>query len=149
MSAARTSHGRAVRVAAAVRVVWGLWTLTGRARATGAHHGGGARAMTVLLGLRHVVQATLVLGRPDDPPGRGGAVDAAHAASKLLLAALSRRWRPVALGQAATATICAALAELAGRLDVAAAMRSAVTTDRGGVSSGTGHDGARIRTDGT
>jgi hypothetical protein len=63
-----------------------------------------SRAVAHLLGARHAVQG--VAGLMDWPRTRrpGIAVDLLHAASALALATLDRRWRRVALGDAAVAT---------------------------------------------
>jgi hypothetical protein len=51
-----------------------------------------------VLGLRHLLQATLTVAAPRGPvAGLGAVVDTVHAGSCLALAALSPRWRRVAL----------------------------------------------------
>ncbi len=57
-----------------------------------------------ILGARHLVQAALTWGRPTETVlVLGAGTDAAHAASMVLLGAVSRRWRAAAFADAALA----------------------------------------------
>lgn len=92
---------------AAARLGWGLFLLAapGAAlRLLGGCPTGRARTVVRVLGARHVVQAAV----EQRDGGRHrlllAAVDWAHAASGLVLAAVDRRWRRPALTDAALAT---------------------------------------------
>jgi hypothetical protein len=68
-----------------------------------------ARRVAQVLGIRHLIQAVLTAAAPE--PGVlaiGGQVDAVHAASMLLLAAVSRAGRRAALTDALTEAAFAA-----------------------------------------
>ncbi|MEV4145838.1 hypothetical protein AB0J40_19350 [Amycolatopsis sp. NPDC049691] len=62
------------------------------------------RKIAVVLAARHLVQAAAALRRPAGLVARfGWSADAAHSASMLVWAAVSRRWRAAALTNAAVA----------------------------------------------
>ena len=91
----------------AIRLGWGLFLLAAPGpalRLLGGHPTGRARTVVRVLGARHVVQAAV------EQRDRGrhrlllAAVDWAHAASGLALAAVDRRWRRPALTDAVLAT---------------------------------------------
>lgn len=67
-----------------------------------------ARVFTRVLGVRHLTQATLTLTAPQLlTPSRGAVVDGLHAATVMVLAAVSPRYRRAALVNAAlAATFC-------------------------------------------
>jgi hypothetical protein len=84
--------------------------------ATGQLPGRRARRVAQVLGIRHLIQAALTAAAPE--PGVlaiGGQVDAVHAASMLLLAAVSRAGRRAALTDALTEAALAAAGLSASR----------------------------------
>ena len=77
--------------------------------ATGQRPGRRARRVAVVLGIRHLIQAALTAAAPEPPVlATGGQVDAVHAASMLLLAAVSRGGRRAAVTDALTEAAFAA-----------------------------------------
>ena len=71
-----------------------------------------AVAVARVLGARHLLQSVVTVAAPKSWVVRAGAVvDALHGSSEVALAAVSPRWRGVALADAA----CAALLAAAGR----------------------------------
>jgi hypothetical protein len=68
-----------------------------------------ARRVAQVLGIRHLIQAALTAAAPEPAVlATGGRVDAVHAASMLLLAAVSRAGRRAALTDALTEAAFAA-----------------------------------------
>ena len=68
-----------------------------------------ARRVAQVLGVRHLIQAALTAAAPEPAVlSIGGQVDAVHAASMLLLAAVSRRGRRAAGADALTEAVFAA-----------------------------------------
>jgi hypothetical protein len=81
--------------------------------ARGGHPPRGARALTRVLGARHLVEVAIVVcSRDRRPPRWSVLVDAGHAGSMIALAGRSRRLRGDALASAAAAMILAGGAEL-------------------------------------
>ncbi len=93
---------------------WGALLMLAPGRATGHTRpaaGPALRAVTRILGGRHVAEAALMARRPGDPPpGWAVGVDATHAASMLALALASPRLRRAALRSATMAGLLAAVA---------------------------------------
>jgi hypothetical protein len=93
---------RLVQVTAVVRAGWGCALLLGAERilAMGADRPipASVTAITRVLGARQLLQAATTALAPSGPVvGLGAVVDALHAGTSLSLAAVSRRWRRVAL----------------------------------------------------
>jgi hypothetical protein len=85
-----------------------------------------------VLGIRHLTQAALTAAAPERAVlTTGGQVDAVHAASMLLLAAVSRAGRRAALTDALTEAAFAAAGVAASRDGLAARGRSVVNARRG------------------
>ncbi|HLI41936.1 MAG TPA: hypothetical protein VKV35_09875 [Streptosporangiaceae bacterium] len=104
---------QAARWFAAARAGYGL-ALVGRPGravrlAQGSPADGRARAVTRVLGARHLIQAAVTAARPGPRTlALGAGADAAHAASMLALAAAGPRRRHAALTDAAVAAAFAA-----------------------------------------
>ncbi|MFF1613138.1 hypothetical protein ACFVYA_35675 [Amycolatopsis sp. NPDC058278] len=98
------------RGVAAARAVWGVGILVASRRLPI------PRKVALALGIRHLAQATAVLRRPDGLMARRGwTLDAAHSASMLGLAVVSRRWRAAALANAVVAAAWARAARTGER----------------------------------
>ena len=68
-----------------------------------------AAAVARVLGARHVLQAVVTVAAHAGPVlGAGALVDAAHAGTDVALAAVSPRWRRIALADATVAALFAA-----------------------------------------
>ena len=90
---ARAAYGAAL-VLAPGPVIW---------LATGQRPGRRARRVAQVLGIRHLIQAALTAAAPEPAVlATGGQVDAVHATSMLLLAAVSRGGRRAAVTDALT-----------------------------------------------
>lgn len=106
MSAARAGYGAALLFVPARLLALG----------TGSPLPGSAVAVARVLGARHLVQSTVTVARPTGWIVRAGAVvDTLHGSSQVGLAAISPRWRRVALADAAIAALLVATARNAGR----------------------------------
>jgi hypothetical protein len=108
----RTTGGRTLATAA-VRAGYGaaLLLLPERLLALGtpAPVPGAAVAVARVLGARHVLQSVVTVLVPTGRVATAGAlVDALHGSTGVGLAAVSPRWRPVALADATVATVLAA-----------------------------------------
>jgi hypothetical protein len=95
------------------RAVWGCALLIAPDRILRAGRPGpvpsAAIAVARTLGTRQVLQSALAALAPTGPvAGLGAAVDALHAGTEVGLAAVSPRWRRIALTDAAIATALAA-----------------------------------------
>ena len=104
---------RTTRVTAAVRAGYGLVLLLvpDRFLAVGARPPIPASAVAVarVLGARHVLQSIVTVAVPTGRVvGAGAALDALHGSTDVALAALSPRWRRIALADAALAAVLAA-----------------------------------------
>jgi hypothetical protein len=106
------------RSLAAVMVGWGALLLTATRpllrRLSGSRPSSRDVAVTRVLGVREVAQGVVLAVAPRTA-AVGGAVDALHAASMLLLAVLSRRHRRAALVSAAVAALLATASGRAAR----------------------------------
>lgn len=101
------SRARRGRVTAAVRAAWGGVLLLVPEKVLGmAGHAPASAVVTVrVLGLRQVLQSAVTAVAPTGVAASlGAAVDAMHAGSDVGFAAVSRRWRRVALADAVIAT---------------------------------------------
>ncbi len=103
-----------------LRVIWGAFLLVkpGRALALlgAADSGRGSRGVLRILGARHLLEAAAERHWGSTARKFGVGVDAAHAGTALGFAMLDRRWRRVALADAAVAAIFAS-AEGLGALE--------------------------------
>ncbi|OOP64871.1 hypothetical protein BMF89_01670 [Arthrobacter sp. SRS-W-1-2016] len=95
-----------------VRAAYGLCELLApdflSGRLLGEAPDGGARLVIRILGARHIAQALLTARAGRTAHRIGGSVDAAHAASMVLLAALDGRYRTPATANAVIALVFAA-----------------------------------------
>ena len=120
---AKDDPHRAARLLSATRAILGAAYLRSSAlRRLGTREAAGSPAASTvitILGVRHLVQALITSARPSEATIRAGSVvDAAHAASMVLLGLLSSRWRKAAFADAliagtlgATGMACARHAE--------------------------------------
>lgn len=118
----------------AVRGAWGAMLVLAPAKLTGTRGPSTEVTGARLLGVRHLAQAGLLARRPHAaPPGWSIAVDAAHGLSMVALAALSARFRAVALKSATGAFTLAGLSVYvrAKAPAVASSEASAVATSLG------------------
>ncbi len=109
-----------VRAAAVARAGWGCTLLFApeRVLALGTRGPAPRVAVTVarVLGARQLVQAAVTAARPTGPVTAAGlAVDGLHAGTDLGLAAVSRRWRRIALIDAVVGAGLAAAVRASGR----------------------------------
>lgn len=103
---------RTIRVTAALRAGYGAVLLLAPRRflAAGTRPPIPAFAVAVarVLGARHVLQSIVTVAVPTGRvAGAGAALDALHGSTGVALAALSPRWRRIALADAALATVLA------------------------------------------
>ena len=97
--------------ASVARAAWGAVLVAAPARVLAAGRaptGAAAVAVARTLGVRQLVQAGVTLLAPAATAGAGAAVDALHAGTAAVLAAVSPRWRRVAVTETLTATAFAA-----------------------------------------
>jgi hypothetical protein len=97
-----------VNRAAILRTIWGSVLTASPGLVLSAAHEDSttpARAVLRLLGLRHVVQGTVLAAKPEEGLVRAGAaVDLLHATTAFGFAAVSQRWRRTALLSGVAAT---------------------------------------------
>lgn len=104
----RTTDGRTL-VIAAVRAGYGAALLLVPDRLVGPGAPGPAATVARVLGARHVLQSLVTVLAPTERVVAAGAVvDGVHGGTDVALAAVSRRWRRVALADAVIATVLAA-----------------------------------------
>jgi hypothetical protein len=110
---AKTDPQRAARLLCATRAALGAAYLRSRRlRRLGTREADGSPAagnVITILGVRHLIQALITSARPSETVIKAGSgVDAAHAASMVILGLLSRHWRKAAFADALIAASLAA-----------------------------------------
>ena len=110
---AKDDPHRAARLLCATRATLGAAYLQSSAlRRLGTREADGSPAagqVITILGVRHLIQALITSARPSETVIKAGSgVDAAHAASMVILGLLSRHWRKAAFADALIAGSLAA-----------------------------------------
>ena len=110
---AEDNQHRAARLLCATRATLGAAYLHSSAlRRLGTREADGSPAaaqVITILGVRHLIQALITSARPSETVIKAGSgIDAAHAASMLILGLLSRHWRKAAFADALIAGSLAA-----------------------------------------